>query len=188
MILRKKSTYLIGVYALFLLVGFFYTLEYSDTKLEGIFSTTITDDLSNTFSIERDVDVDISTAFNLFTDIEQFSKVLPSNVISVKIINQTEYDTELVTFSEQKLSARGIESTLILKHTSVIPILNKIEVVTGDAQGTIIRQTFESQDSDTKIKFDILLRTTDKFSLFSAIPQSEVEDKLNLIIDKFLNS
>lgn len=101
-------------------------------------------------------DVDKNRIFEAMADIENYPTILPKNVISVEIINKTNN----VIYANEEIAERGIKVKLMVKHVIEPHDKHTIEILNGDAKGTIIIQTYETVESGTKIntKSEIKLR------------------------------
>ena len=146
----NKTNKIIVILYLVLFVGIFTALISIDSSLDRPFGAVNLAPLElSTISYSKIFDVDREIIFNTFADFKNYPLILPKNVISVNNIpeKQSVYDISLTQV--------GIITTLKAEHI-IEPYDNQvIKVIGGDAQGTIITQTFESYDDKTKISIDI---------------------------------
>ena len=132
-------------------------------------------------SYSKIVDVDKEILFKTFADFENYSLILPNNVSSVNIISEKLiiYDIALVE--------KGIKTNLTVEHT-MEPYHNQvIKVTDGDAQGTLITQTFESHGNGTKILIDIDLKTRGVLTPFTFLPSQNVNHAIDTIVTTFVD-
>jgi len=133
-----------------------------------------------TISYSKIVDVDKEVIFNTFADFKKYPHILPNNIISVTNIpeKQSVYDITLTQM--------GIRAKLQAEH--IIEPYHKqvVEVIDGDAQGTIITQTFEPYDNKTKISIDIDLKTKGILRAFSFLPVWNANHAIDTIVQSFV--
>jgi len=134
------------------------------------------------FQTSRIVDVPNTQIFNVMADIENFPNILPKNVISVNILNQTDN----VIIAEEELSETGIKTKLIVKHTITPYSEHVIEIIEGDAKGTKIVQSFEPIDSKTKLTTHVNLHLEGVTSFIAFLPESNLVHAINTIISHFV--
>lgn len=128
-------------------------------------------------------DHSIEEVFLLFTNVEDYPKVLPKNILSVEIINKT----NSVIYAKEKISESGITTTLTVKHTFVPYQYHTMEIIDGDAENTLITQTFEKLDSQTKIITNVKFELKGVLVPFSFIPKYNIEHAADTVIASFLH-
>ena len=166
--------FLASSYGLFILTS---TDGLEDNFLELILPKKITD-----FEVSRIVDVPIDRIFDVMADIESFPNIIPSNIIDVTIINKTN-DTII---AEEEFSEAGIKIKLLVKHSIKPYNEHIIEIIDGDAKGTIITQSFESIGSQTKLTTNVHLNVEGVTSVISFLPESNLKHAINTIISYFV--
>jgi ribosome-associated toxin RatA of RatAB toxin-antitoxin module len=166
--------FLASSYGLFILTS---TDGLEDNFLELILPKKITD-----FEVSRIVDVPIDRIFDVMADIESFPNIIPSNIIDVTIINKTN-DTII---AEEEFSEAGIKIKLLVKHSIKPYNEHIIEIIDGDAKGTIITQSFESIGSQTKLTTNVHLNVEGVTSVISFLPESNFKHAINTIISHFV--
>jgi ribosome-associated toxin RatA of RatAB toxin-antitoxin module len=149
-----------------------------ESLLELVLPQKITD-----FEVSRIVDVPINRIFDVMADIENFPNVIPSNILDVTIISKTND----VIIAEEELSEIGIKTKLIVKHTIKPYNEHVIEIIEGDAKGTIITQYFESVGSQTKLTTNVHLNVEGVTSVIKFLPESNLKHAVNTIISYFVN-
>ena len=166
--------FLASSYGLFILTS---TDGLEDNFLELILPKKITD-----FEVSRIVDVPIDRIFDVMADIESFPNIIPSNIIDVTIINKTN-DTII---AEEEFSEAGIKIKLLVKHSIKPYNEHIIEIIDGDAKGTIITQSFESIGSQTKLTTNVHLNVEGVTSVISFLPESNLKHAIHTIISYFV--
>ena len=135
-------------------------------------------------SFENIIDtVSHASMYEVITDVENYPKVLPENILSVKILDRT---NNSIT-AEEQISEHGIKSTLTVKHSFVPMEKHTIEVLDGDAKGTIITQNFEiiQPEGSLKITTNVELDLKGIFSFIGFLPISSIQHAVDTTIDEF---
>ena len=121
--------------------------------------------------------------YEVITDVENYPKVLPKNILSVKILDRT---NNSIT-AEEKIREHIIQSTLTVKHSFVPMEKHTIEILDGDAKGTIITQNFEiiKPEGSLKITTDVELDLKGIFSFVGFLPTPSIQHAVDTTIDEF---
>ena len=169
--LRKKDKILVSFYA-FLGISLILSLSYIDSTFgcNDFYTLKECEDPEhdpderpfiqfggtklNEIKTESTFDVDKEIIFDVMANVENYHKILPKNVLSVKIIEE---ETNLI-IAEHVLIERGIKVTILAKHTLTPYNEHIIEILDGDAKGTKIIQTFIEDEGLTKISTDVELK------------------------------
>ena len=85
--------------------------------------------------------------FDALTDVQNYPKVLPKNILSVEVLNTT--DNSITAIEE--ISENFITTKLTVKHSFIPMKKHVIEILDGDAQGTTITQSFLEVNNSVKI-------------------------------------
>ena len=126
--------------------------------------------------------------YDVITDVENYPKVLPKNILSVKILDRT--DNSII--AEEQINEKGIRLTLTVKHSFVPMEKHTIEILDGDAKGTIITQYFDIVQPEGYRDYGSLRITTDaeldlkgimRFVAF--LPASNIQHAVDTVIDAF---
>jgi len=120
--------------------------------------------------------------FESITDISNYPYVLPRNVISVNILEQSE--NEIV--AEETFTELGIKVNLKVKHTILPYEQHIIEIIEGDASGTKIIQTFEEENNLTIITTDVVLNLKGLLSPFGFLPRLNMDSAINTALSSFV--
>ena len=127
-------------------------------------------------------DISKEKMFESVTDISTYPYVLPRNVLSVNILEQSE--NEII--AEEKFIELGIKVNLKVKHTILPYEQHIIEIIEGDASGTKIIQTFEEENNLTKITTDVDLDLKGLLSPFGFLPRGNMESAMNTALASFV--
>ncbi len=124
----------------------------------------------------------IDKFYNVFTDVENYHKVLPKNVLSVEVIDRTANSITAI----EVLNEKFIVVKLTVKHSFVPNEKHTIEILDGDAQGTIITQYFTDINRGLEIVTDVDLNVKGVLSLVSFLPKSSLDSILKTVINEFV--
>ena len=177
--------------AISLTVGIIYIASTFDTIEQSIRFPQPVTNVQNTVYI----DVNQEEAFLIMTDIKNYPKVLPRNIISVNIINEIDN----TVLAEYEVIEHGIRTKLLVEHTMYPYDKYIVEVVDGDAKGTKLMQDFttfnteieklpecdQSFDECTKIDSRVELDLKGLLSPFSYLPKRNLEHASNTVIQTF---
>ena len=119
--------------------------------------------------------------YDVLTDIENYSKVLPKNILSVEILNTT--DNSITAIEE--LNEKFITTKLTVKHSFIPMEKHTIEILDGDAQGTLITQYFEELPDALKIKTVVDLNLKGILYPVGFLPRSSLQHAVNTVIGEF---
>ena len=124
-----------------------------------------------------------ASMYEVITDVENYPKVLPKNILSVKILDRT---NNSIT-AEEKIREHIIQSTLTVKHSFVPMEKHTIEILDGDAKGTIITQNFEiiKPEGSLKITTDVELDLKGIFSFVGFLPTTSIQHAVDTTIAEF---
>ena len=103
------------------------------------------------FSLEKIVQNNRNEVFEIFSNFENYQRIIPQHYPSVRI-RSMRGDVSVV---EEHLILGDLELLIMAKHVSQKPILHEIIVIGGDAKGSRIRQEFIELEKGTKILVDV---------------------------------
>lgn len=131
---------------------------------------------------EKIVDVPLEIIFNTITDVKHYPIILPKNVVSINIINQTESSI----IAQEVLVESGVKTTLLVKHEFNPYSSHKIEILDGDAMGTTINQKFTMLENSTVISTEINFKLNGPLLFVKFIPESNLNHALTTVLDSFV--
>tara|TARA_B110000495_G_C22969548_1_gene568934 strand:+ start:538 stop:1134 length:597 start_codon:yes stop_codon:yes gene_type:complete len=182
----NKLTKIMTVYIFGILFSMMLVTIYHNTLLNN---DIIPNETIIGISIIKTTDLPREKIFTIMTDIKNYTKILPNNVLNVNIINQTKSDFISpidVIFVEEKISERGVMIEVIAKHDIEKFTYHKIEVMNGDAKGTVIEQRFEDIKNGTKISTEIKIHIKGILAPFGFLATSNLESAVNSVLDAFI--
>ena len=145
--MKKNNLNFILFYS-FLGISLVIGYSYLDSTFGNTTIDIIQKPISN-FHQEKIVDVERNIIYNLMTDVENFPIIIPKNILSVIIFEQNNN----IVIGEIEVIERGIKSKINFQQTLFPYEKQTIEIIDGDAKGTMISQKFIIENSETKINF-----------------------------------
>ena len=178
--MNSKNKIILSFYVFLAVTFFAFIINYSASSEHpeipnGMLSV-------NEIIIVKEVELDKIDIFNTMTDVQNYPKILPQNVISVNIINQTKN----VIFAEEEVIENHLRLKINVKHTFIPYEKHTIEILNGDAKGTKIIQTFEENNSLTKITTKIDFKLSGILEFVKYFAQSNLEHAMNTVLDNFI--
>lgn len=171
------------IFYIFLAISYIFVIAYMDKSFGDIkmvrqINSPITEmNLTSQFSVNKTI------LFNTVADIRNYPVISPSHFISVKIINQSNN----IIYAEENFKEGFFTATALVKHTMVPYSYQTMEIMDGDAQGTLLNATFTGTGSSSTIVTDVKMHVKGKFSLFALFPKNMIEGELEKIINDFAN-
>jgi hypothetical protein len=133
-------------------------------------------------SFSRIIDIDKKEIFDVMANIEKYPTILPKNYVSVIIINQTNN----TIFAEEEIMEKGIKTKLLVKHTIFPYEKHVLEVLSGDAENTIITEIYEDVNSSVRLTTDAEIHLQGILVPFGFLAQNNLEHAMNTAIDIFV--
>jgi len=179
----KKLSKAIIIYSIIIAIGFTASIVYH-SQLE---ITLPIGEYVIGFNIVKETEVSKERIFDVMADIENYPNVLPENVISVNVINQTQPSLAQIIFAEETFIERGVVTvTQIVKHDIFPYDQHTVSVVSGDAEGTKIVLKFNEEDEKTKITAEVKIKIKGILAPFGFLARSNIESAINTTIDNFI--
>ena len=119
--------------------------------------------------------------FDVLTDVKNYPKVLPNNILSVEILETT--DNSITAIEE--LKENFIKTKLTVKHSFIPMEKHVIEILNGDAKGTIITQYFKQTPTGYQIQTDVEFNLKGILSPVTFLPKSSLQHANDTIIKEF---
>lgn len=185
----KRTDKILTIFYLTVGISFIFGILYTDFSYRERYPDIMNSTTSLGFLqpldqviFEKVVHVDRELLFETMTSVENYPLVLPKNVISVKIINQTQN----LIFAEEIISESVFTVKILAKH-SIEPFQkHTIEIIEGDAKGTKIIQTFEEDGLTTKIRIELNIEVGGLLTPISYFPAGNLRSAMNTVIDSFV--
>lgn len=133
------------------------------------------------FSFEKIIHKDRNTVFEIFSNFENYQKIIPQHYPSVRV-RSMRGDTSVV---EEHLILGDVELVIMAKHVSKKPVLHEVFVIGGDAKGSQIRQEFIQLENGTKILVDVDLKLKGKMKISNMFRTNDFKRDYSKILDDF---
>jgi hypothetical protein len=193
----QKTDKVIIIFYIFLAITFTIGISYIASTFDTIEHIIVFPQPVTELQITKIVNVNQEKAFLIMTDVKNYPKILPRNIISVNIINQIDNSV----LAEYEVIEHGIRTKLLANHTMYPYDKHIIEVMDGDAKGTKLIQDFtvinteieklpecnSPFDECTKIDSQVELNLEGLLSPFSYLPKGNLDHASNTVITSFTN-
>lgn len=177
--LSKRNKIIIIFYAV-LGISYFLIIIYLQNSFAPTEKFTFSGVLEHEFINE--IVVDKKTIFNSITDVQKYPIILPQYIISVKILNQTEN----ILYAEDEIAIGPQKIKVLVRHTFIPYSEHMIEVLDGDAKGSIIKQKFKENGPKTEITTEVKSHLNGIFNVFRIIPVVLLEKRYSDVLLEFL--
>ena len=134
------------------------------------------------FTVVKQSDVELDKISNIFRDVKNYPNVLPKNIESVIIIEESEN----YVLAKEKFSERGFSVEFLVEHRWNENQQHSMEILDGDAKNSKIIQTFEEIGNSTKITTDVDIKFKGLLSVLGFIPNSNLMHATETALDAFL--
>ena len=164
--------------------GVLANLYHSDTLNDSIFSNQVVIG----FTKIKTTDLSKDIIFATLQKVEEYPKILPNNIISVNIINQT--DTSFGNqkmFTEEKMTEAGVIQDLIIKHEFYKQGYKyKITVMNGDARDSNMIIILKDTENGTEINTETVIKVRGLLSPFGHLARGNLESAISTSIDSLI--
>ena len=189
----QKTDKIIIIFYAFLAIAFTIGILHIASTFDTIEHPIIFLQPVTELQITKIVDVNQEEAFLIMADIKNYPNILPRNIISVNIINQTDNNV----LAEYEVVEHGIRAKLLVSHTMYPYDKHIVEVMDGDAKGTKLMQDFTTINTEieknspfdecTKIDSRVELNLKGLLSPFSYLPKGNLDHASDTVISSFTN-
>ena len=178
-----KNDKIIIIFYVFLAISFSVAIFYIDSTYETTSLPNIIPKPVSELEIIKEVDIEKEKIFLVMTDLENYPKVLPRNIKSIDIIEQSDN----VILAEYTVVEAGVYSKLLVQHKMYPYYEHVMEVMDGDAKETKVTQKFTDINSITTINTIIEFDLKGILSPFSFLPKGNLEHAANTILTNFVD-
>lgn len=134
------------------------------------------------FSLEKIVDSNRDDVFEIFSNFENYQRIIPQHFPSVRIRSMRGN----VSVVEEHLILGELELLIMAKHVSQKPFLHEIFVIGGDAKGTRIKQEFIELEKGTKILVDVDLKFKGRMKISAMFGKNNFKEDYDKMLDNFI--
>ena len=134
------------------------------------------------FSSEMIVDAKRDRVFEIFSNYENYQKIVPQHFPSVRI-RSVRGDLAVV---EEHFNLGNTEMFIMARHVSKKPILHEVFVIGGDAKGSHIKHEFIELDGRTKVLIDVDFKFKGKMKISHLFGKNTVMQDYGMIMSDFV--
>ncbi|MFB5635536.1 MAG: SRPBCC family protein [Nitrosopumilus sp.] len=134
------------------------------------------------FSLEKIVNANRDTVFQIFSNYEHYQKLVPQHFPSVRVRSIRGN----VSVVEEHLILGNIELLIMAKHVIDEPILHDVFVIGGDVKGSHIKQEFIELEKGTKVLVDVDLKFRGKLMISNIFGRRDFKEDYSNILDDFV--
>ena len=178
-----KNDKIIIIFYVFLAISFGVAIFYINSTYETTSLPNIIPKPVSELEIIKEVDIEKEKIFLVMTDLENYPKILPRNIKSIDIIEQSDN----VILAEYTVVEAGVYSKLLVQHKMYPYYEHVMEVMDGDAKETKVTQKFTDINSITTINTIIEFDLKGILSPFSFLPKGNLEHAANTILTNFVD-
>ena len=131
------------------------------------------------FSLEKIINAKRKDVFDIFSNYEQYEKLIPKYFPSIRI-RSVRGETAVV---EEHLKLGDLELILMSKHVSKPNVLHEVYVIGGKSKGSYIRQEFIEIPEGTKILVDVDLKLMGMMKIPKLLDKSKLSQNYSNLLD-----
>ncbi|MCH1607894.1 MAG: polyketide cyclase [Nitrosopumilus sp.] len=131
------------------------------------------------FSLEKIINAKRKDVFDIFSNYEQYEKLIPKYFSSIRI-RSVRGETAVV---EEHLKLGELELILMSKHVSKPNVLHEVYVIGGKSKGSYIRQEFIEIPEGTKILVDVDLKLMGMLKIPKLLDKSKLSQNYSNLLD-----
>jgi len=135
------------------------------------------------FQFRKIVDIERDKIFQISTDYENFTKVLPAYFKELKIIEKKENTTII----QEKIEFLGRTVDVLTEHTVELPDRHIVRMLDGQAKGSVFDERYEIVGNKTKITIDIDFVLNGGLKILGLFAKGKIKQSMNMVMDEFVN-
>jgi len=133
------------------------------------------------FSLEKIVHAKRDNVFQIFSNYNNYEKLVPQYFSSIRIRSVREN----IAVVEEHLKLGEMEFLFMAKHVATPSILHEVYVIGGKSKGSYIRQEFIEISEGTKILVDVKLKLTGTLRIPKFLGKSKLSENYSNMLDEF---
>ena len=135
------------------------------------------------FQFTKIVDVERDLIFEISTDYENFTRVLPDYFKELKIIKNEEKSTII----QERLQFLGRTVNVMTEHIIEKPDRHIVKMLDGQAKGTIFDERYEKVGEKTKVTIEVDFVLSGGLKILGMFAKSKIESSMKMVLDEFAN-
>lgn len=134
------------------------------------------------FTFTKIVDVDRDLIFQISTDFQNFTKILPEYFKELRIIESSGNITKI----EEKLQFLGKTVNVLTEHIVEKPNKHIVRMLNGQVKGTVFDERYESIGQQTEITINVDFVLHGGLKILGVFAKGKIKQSMNNVIDEFV--
>ena len=135
------------------------------------------------FEFTKTVDVNRELIFQISTDYENFTKILPDYFKELKIIETNNNVTKIF----EKLSFLGKTVSVTTEHIIEKPNRHIVKMLDGQAKGTVFDERYEEFGDKTKVTIEVDFDLSGGLKVLGMFAKKKIKSSMEKVLDEFAN-
>ena len=135
------------------------------------------------FQFTKIVDVQRDKIFQISTDYENFTKVLPAYFKELRIAEKKENTTII----QERIEFLGRTVDVLTEHVVVMPDRHIVRMLDGQAKGSIFDERYEIDGDKTKITINVDFVLGGSLKILGIFAKGKIKQSMNMVMDEFVN-
>ena len=135
------------------------------------------------FEFSKTVDVQRDLIFQISTDYENFTKILPDYFKELRIIKKIDNTTII----QEKLQFLGRTVDVLTEHTIEKPDRHIVKMLDGQAKGSVFDERYEMDGNHTKVTINVDFILHGSLKILGTLAKGKIKQSMNSVMDEFVN-
>jgi|TARA_B100001750_G_scaffold236478_1_gene240433 carbon monoxide dehydrogenase subunit G len=135
------------------------------------------------FEFEKIVDVERDLIFQISTDYENFTRVLPEYFKQINIVEESDD----ITIIREKIQFLGRTVDVLTEHKVKKPDRHIVKMLDGQARGSIFDEKYEIEGERTKITINVDFVLHGGLKIMGAFAKGKIKQSMNTVINEFVS-
>ena len=135
------------------------------------------------FQFTKIIDVERDLIFQISTDYENFTKILPNYFKELKIVKQNG-DTTVI---QERLEFLGRDINVLSEHVIEKPDRHIVKMLDGKAKGTIFDERYEIDGKKTIVNISVDLVLHGGLKILGTFAKGKIKENMNIVMNEFVN-
>ena len=135
------------------------------------------------FEFIKKVDVQRDLIFQISTDYENFTKILPDYFKELRIIKKIDNTTII----QEKLQFLGRNIDVLTEHTIEKPDRHIVKMLDGQAKGSVFDERYEMDGNHTKVTINVDFILHGSLKILGAFAKGKIKQSMNSVMNEFVN-
>ena len=135
------------------------------------------------FEFIKIVNVERDLIFQISTDYEKFTEILPDYFKELEIIERNDNVTKI----QEKLQFLGKTVDVLTEHVVEKPDRHIVRMLNGQSKGTVFDEKYEIDGEQTKITINVDLVLKGGLKIIGTFAKGKIKQSMNLVLDEFVN-